>query len=117
MKKITLLLIAFLGSIAMYAQSSAPPKGEIIILEKSSNKSEISGFEHLYNASTNKLTLSADKVLSSITLYNILGQRVVYKKLSSTKEIINLEVLKAGIYLANVEVNTNYLTTFKIVKR
>lgn len=79
-------------------------------------ESQIAGFKHFYNASTNDLTLSADQAFSQVGLYNILGQQVISKQLSSTEETVNLSSLNTGVYLVNVEVN-GQLATFKIVKR
>ncbi|HET8810055.1 MAG TPA: choice-of-anchor J domain-containing protein [Flavobacteriaceae bacterium] len=80
------------------------------------SENQIAGFKHFYNASTNDLVLSADQAFTQINLYNILGQQVISKQLSSTEETVNLSSLNTGVYLVNVEVNGK-LATFKIVKR
>ncbi len=79
-------------------------------------ETQIAGFDHFFNKSTNMLNLSANEALSQIDLYNILGQKVISEKLSSNEEMINLGSLNTGVYLANVKVQGK-VTTFKIVKR
>lgn len=79
-------------------------------------ESQIAGFEHFYNNATNMLGLKANEALSQISLYNILGQEVIFQKLSSNEEVINLSALNTGVYMAKVNVEGK-LATFKIVKR
>src|SRR5690606_23365655 len=76
----------------------------------------IAGFSQFYSTQTKDLTISANDAFSNITLFNIVGQQVISKKLSSNNETINLSSLKDGVYLANVTANGN-TATFKIVKK
>lgn len=115
MKKTTVTLLFMLFSLALMAQDSPVDKRQV---SEQAVKSfaAISHFKHLYNPVTNKLTLSADESLSHISLYNILGQRLLSKKLYSKKEVIQLTSLKTGIYLVNVQARGK-LVSFKLVKR
>lgn len=117
MKKITLLILLFFGSITLSAQrSEATDKDDSVIISRSADENKIEGFEHFYDISADKLIISAKESFSKINLFNILGQRLISKKLSSKKEKIDLTSLKTGIYLANVEVKGK-VTSFKVVKR
>jgi hypothetical protein len=76
----------------------------------------IDGFNYFYSPQSQNLTISATENFSSITIFNVLGQQVVNKNLSSTNEVINLSSLKSGVYIANVVAN-GQTTTFKLAKR
>ncbi len=78
--------------------------------------SNINGFNYFYTPATKNLTLTANDALSSINIFNVLGQEVVAQKLSATNEVINLSSLKNGVYIANVSAN-GQTTTFKLIKR
>lgn len=82
----------------------------------STEDNTIAGFNQFYNASTKQLTLSANEAFSNISLYNLLGQEVIAKKLSSNNEIVDMSSVKDGVYIGTVNVN-NQVATFKIVKR
>lgn len=77
---------------------------------------EFSGFSYLYNATTKQLVLSANEVISNISMFNLLGQQVVSKNLSNTNELIDMSSLKDGIYIGSVTINGKN-ATFKIAKR
>ncbi len=80
------------------------------------SENEINGFNYFLNPQTQNLTIKANEAFSSINIFNVLGQQVVNKNLSSTNEVINLASLKTGVYIANVIAN-GQKTTFKLVKR
>lgn len=62
---------------------------------------EANSFSHSYNKDTNILTLdSAVLAFSNVEIYNILGQNVISRPLSKTKETINLSNLNDGVYIA-----------------
>ncbi|HZH69027.1 MAG TPA: choice-of-anchor J domain-containing protein [Flavobacteriaceae bacterium] len=77
---------------------------------------EISGFSRVYSAQSKNLTIAATENFSSISMFNVLGQQVLSRNLSSNNEVINLSNMKDGVYIANVTAGGN-TTTFKIVKR
>jgi hypothetical protein len=76
----------------------------------------IAGFSQFYNPQSKNLTIAANENFSSISLFNVLGQQVLSRNLSSNNEVINLSNMKDGVYIANVTAGGN-TTTFKIVKR
>jgi hypothetical protein len=82
----------------------------------STDNQTIAGFNHFYNSSTKQLTLSANEAFSNISLYNLLGQEVIAKNLSSNNEVIDMSAVKDGVYIGTVNVN-GQVATFKIVKR
>jgi len=76
----------------------------------------IAGFNFFYNVQNKNLTIQANDAFNNISIFNILGQEVIAKNLSSTNEVISLASLKDGIYIANVTAN-GQTTSFKVVKR
>ncbi len=100
-----------------YAFNSTPNEaieaGQTVL---STNDQTIVGFNHFYNATTKQLTLSANEAFSSISLYNLLGQEVIAKDLSSNNEVVDMSAVKDGVYVGTVNVN-GQVATFKIIKR
>ncbi|MGM5471260.1 choice-of-anchor J domain-containing protein [Flavobacteriaceae bacterium LMO-SS05] len=74
-------------------------------------------FKFFYNSNIETLTLkSSNKPLSSVEIYNLLGQKVVNKRLSNTTENINLSTLVDGIYIAQLEID-NTTKAIKFLKQ
>lgn len=80
------------------------------------SENEINGFNYFLNQQTQNLTIKASEAFSNISIYNVLGQEVINKNLSSTTEVINLSSLKNGIYIANA-ISNGQKATFKLIKR
>lgn len=73
-------------------------------------------FKYYYNAKTENLTLKSSIVmLDDIEIYNILGQKVLNKKLLQSEETLNLSSLIDGIYIAKLN-SEKAAKTFKFVK-
>lgn len=78
---------------------------------------DVNTFTYTYNNTTDDLTLnSSNSALSSIDLYNVLGQRVYTAQLSQNNEIISMSGLKDGIYLAKIAIQ-GQTKTIKILKQ
>lgn len=71
------------------------------------------GFTFFVN--NGELNVSAKSNIDNISLYNMLGQEVISKKLNSNKETINVSALQSGVYLTKVSID-GATKTFKIVK-
>ncbi|MEX0998197.1 MAG: T9SS type A sorting domain-containing protein [Flavobacteriaceae bacterium] len=82
----------------------------------STNDQTIAGFNQFYNASTKQLILSANEAISNITLYNLLGQKVITKNVTGNSEVVDLSTISNGVYIGTAKIN-NQVATFKIVKR
>lgn len=76
---------------------------------------KFANFTHFVDASNN-LNLSAKTPMSQVTLFSILGQQVMSKKLSAKDAQINLSSLNAGVYLAQVSIEGE-MKSFKIIKK
>lgn len=73
------------------------------------------GFIYYVNQNS-QLDLQANTPMSSVSIFNILGQMVITQKLSSTSEVISLSNLDSGLYIANVMID-GQMKSFKIVRR
>jgi hypothetical protein len=74
-------------------------------------------FKFFYSKDNQTLSVkSVNNPISSIKIYNILGQTVVNKKLSDYTESINLSTLVDAIYIAKVEID-NTVKSIKFLKR
>ncbi|GHC56653.1 T9SS-dependent choice-of-anchor J family protein [Ulvibacter litoralis] len=78
------------------------------------NDVNFDGFKHF--TTSDQLTLSANRAMDQVNLYNVLGQQVVSQKLSNTNEVVNISSLNAGVYIANITIE-GASKTFKIVKK
>lgn len=77
---------------------------------------QIQGFTHYFNPTTSMLTLQADSAFEHFEMYNIMGQKIVSKNLTSNNETIDLSGLSSGIYISRAQVGKN-ITSFKIAIR
>lgn len=71
------------------------------------------------NPTSNNLTLSINKIeieTATITFYDLLGKKVLTKKIIQNLESIDLNDLQAGIYFANINLKSNQ-QTFNIIKK
>jgi hypothetical protein len=76
---------------------------------------ETANFDY-YVDSRNMLNLSANQAFQQVNLHNLLGQQILSQELSSQNEIIDLNSLSSGVYLAQIQIN-GASKTFKIVKK
>ncbi len=74
-------------------------------------------FFKFYNTKNNELYLKASNFFKSIQVYNLLGQEVVNKNLSSQEETINLSNISSGAYIIHVLSSNGASKNFKIIKR
>lgn len=72
------------------------------------------GFTHFLN-SNSQLILKANKPMTDINLYNVLGQQVKSKKASQLDETLDLASLNSGIYIVKVAIDGQQ-KSFKILK-
>lgn len=77
---------------------------------------DVKSFKHFYDLDNDSLILKSDIKLDNVSIYNMLGQQVLLRKLSKNRETINVSNLKDGIYIANVEID-NTFQTVKFIKR
>lgn len=76
---------------------------------------EISQIDHHFNQDTKILTLESQNVLSSVSIYNILGQETLKVNFNNTYSEVNLSNLQAGIYIAKIIGDNNATKTIKLV--
>lgn len=76
----------------------------------------LAGFNFYPNPTTGALNLSANKNIDSVSLYNLLGQKVLSTKIGATSSDINLGGLARGTYVMEVTVEGK-TGTYKITKK
>lgn len=81
----------------------------------STEEFEAFNFDYFVDAQ-NQLNLSANQAFDQVKLHNLLGQQVLSQELSNQSEIIDLNNLSSGVYLAQVQIS-DATKTFKIVKK
>jgi hypothetical protein len=73
-------------------------------------------FSYYPNPANNELNLSADKNISKVELFNILGQRVQSNTVNANQKQLDMSNLQNGIYLMEVTID-NAKESFKIMKQ
>lgn len=83
----------------------------------SASNPEFSNFKFSYypNPSSNQVNLSAEKNISKVELFNLLGQKVLSNTVNASQKQLNIANLQKGIYLMEVSID-NAKKTFKIIK-
>ncbi|MEO8516024.1 MAG: T9SS type A sorting domain-containing protein [Flavobacterium sp.] len=77
---------------------------------------DMNGFSAYPNPVKDILNLSYTKEISSVSVYNLLGQVVMTKTINATQSKVDLSTLASGTYLVKVNVD-GLLKTIKIVKQ
>lgn len=78
---------------------------------------DLSSVNHFYDPNSKILTLnSQDESFTSVSIYNVLGQSVLNKKLNDRIEIINMSSFNDGLYIVKMTIG-NTTKTIKILKR
>ena len=58
------------------------------------------------NPTASKWTIESSRVIDTVTLFNLLGQKVLEKTVNDTKVNIDTSNLKTGVYILKVNKNT-----------
>jgi hypothetical protein len=73
-------------------------------------------FTYYPNPATNELNLSAEKNISKVEFFNILGQRVQSNTLNANQKQVDMSTLQKGMYLMEVTIDSAK-KSFKIMKQ
>ncbi len=76
----------------------------------------IEGFNFYPNPTNGELNLNADKTIENVTIFNVLGQKVLDATVDSTTSQINVSNLTTGTYFMKVTVD-GQVGTYKILKQ
>jgi hypothetical protein len=88
---------------------------EIVFLS-TSDFATLDGLKAYPNPTTDVLNVEYTSDLSSVAVFNLLGQQVIFKNMNTTSSQIDLSELNSGTYLVKVEANKVF-KTLKVVKR
>jgi hypothetical protein len=78
--------------------------------------SEVLGFKAYPNPVSDVLTIEYTSDVTSVAVYNLLGQQVLAKNVNATTTQVNMSELNAGTYLVKVSSGT-VSKTLKVVKK
>ncbi len=92
-------------------------KVQLVYSNLGTSDSEFSNFKFSYypNPTKSQLNISANKEISKVELFNLLGQKVQSSTVNATQKQLNLSNLQKGFYLMNVTID-NAKKSFKIIK-
>lgn len=81
------------------------------------NEFTSNNFKNFYDKNSDALTLlSSVSPLSSVQIYSVLGQEIINKNLSQSRETVNLSDIEDGVYIVRVTIN-DQTTSFKLLKQ
>ncbi|MDC1533786.1 T9SS type A sorting domain-containing protein [Polaribacter sp.] len=63
----------------------------------------------------NELRISAQDLIENVTIYNILGKRVVNATINKKEDVLDVSSLKTGVYILKYTIN-NAVGTMKFIK-
>ena len=70
------------------------------------NKFEDANFSLSPNPAKEVLNLKASKAISNIEIYNVMGQKILAKKINAVNNSIDISKLNKGMYLMNVTIDS-----------
>ncbi len=79
------------------------------------SENALEGFAYYPNPTSDVLSLKSVNSIDSVSIYNLLGQRVIDTKIGATTSDINLSGLTAGTYIMKVTV-AGQIGTYKVLK-
>ena len=104
------------------SQSSLASEGTFLTLQTSrsvvqsnvSNPLVLSSLKYYPNPSNGKLTIESKQILEEITIYNLLGEKVMQIQPNSLNCDLSTEYLTNGVYKAKVK-TINRIEVFKLI--
>jgi hypothetical protein len=106
------LLAAKIGPFATgYADVSVNLSGILGVTDKT-----MAGFSYYPNPVSGEINLSARTILNEVTIFNVLGQKVVSEKPNSAQKVMDLSFLQTGLYVMHISSEGNS-AIYKIVKK
>jgi len=80
------------------------------------NENFLEGFSYYPNPVTNEINLTSKSNIDEVSFFNVVGQKVLSKKLGATHHSIDLSTLQTGLYIMEVSARRK-TATYKIVKK
>lgn len=83
-----------------------------------SNKTKTNSFNFYPNPVQGNFTISSEKIIKSLSIYDISGKLIISKTSIDKKDFkIDLSILSTGVYLGSVVLSEGAIETFKIIKK
>jgi hypothetical protein len=111
----TLMIGVWKTGLAMPAANETDFKIAVYDATLSTNNFDSKNFYAYPNPVKDLLKLSYNKELTSVAIYNVLGQEVAFKKIIDTQTEIDMSNLAAGTYLVKVTAD-NQVKTIRVIK-
>lgn len=80
------------------------------------SEDEIEGFRYYPNPATNELNLAAFEPIENVSIYNLLGQKVMDRSIGHNNSKLDISQLSNGTYILKIQVGTQ-IGTYKILKQ
>jgi hypothetical protein len=77
---------------------------------------DVTSFSYYPNPVKDVLTISYSSDITSVAVFNLIGQQVIAKSINSTQGTIDMSNLAEGAYIINVTAG-NHVKTIKVIKR
>ena len=74
-----------------------------------------SNFNYYVDAN-NRLNITNGVAMDNVALYNVLGQEIMNRAISTTNEVVDMASLTSGVYMVRVQIGGSS-QTFKVVKK
>lgn len=87
-----------------------------LVVEEQLSLEDLSIFDFNYSVFDGEMRLIANEPLQRVAIYNLLGQSVLDQKLSSTNEVVSINALTTGVYVAQATI-AGKTESFKIIKK
>ena len=101
------------------ARAQAPGSFTLLLSESSLSTAEFNTealFAYYPNPVNDNLTLKAQKEISNVSVYNMLGQEVYRNAPNSVDNLVNMSDLQSGAYFVKVTID-NVTETIKVIKK
>jgi hypothetical protein len=95
---------------------TSTPLGVTVTVQLGRNNFDAAAFRYYPNPVKDVLNLSYSADITSVTVYNLLGQQVLSKELNATAGTVDMSALQDGTYLVNVT-SGDSVEIIKVIKK
>jgi hypothetical protein len=92
------------------------PFGVTVTVQLGRNDFDAAAFKYYPNPVKDVLTLTYSADMTTVTVYNLLGQQILSKEMNAPTGTIDMSALQDGTYLVNVT-SGNSVQTIKVIKK
>jgi Secretion system C-terminal sorting domain/FG-GAP repeat len=82
----------------------------------STSNFDINSFSFYPNPASDEVNFSSKNTIENITIYNLLGQKILFKEVNSSEFVLDINHLSSGTYVGKVSTNGK-LQSVKLIKK